>query len=187
MGFFLSGCIWGHQCSNAESVLPVRTCARGNQQLGRELFDAWRKETTLSVQIHSWDYLTSKYCLHSSLIFPCFPPSTLFPLPWESTARKVLDHSVLILPCEPAILQGQGGGRVACLYCSKIGLHYITLPFWPLPYMKPCCRSALCDRSCFWSPCFWELLRSKRTRQKRLLLVSLDEGEPHPGRTELLK
>lgn len=40
MGFSLSGWVWGHQRSNAEGVLPVRTCARGNQQLGRELSDA---------------------------------------------------------------------------------------------------------------------------------------------------
>lgn len=81
MGFSLSGWVWGHQCSNTESVLPVRTYARGNQRLGRELFDARRKETTLPVQIHSWDYLTSEYCLHPTLIFACSPPSPLFPLP----------------------------------------------------------------------------------------------------------
>lgn len=125
-----------------------------------------REETTLPVEIHSWDYPTSKYCLRSSLIIPLSPTSMLFPLAWESTVRKVSDHSVLSLPCEPVILQGRGGGRVPCLYCSRIQLHYITLPFWPLPYIMSCCHSALCDQSGFWNPCFWDSLRNKGQESK---------------------
>lgn len=157
---------WPGECGgNTAVTFAVRPCATGKTSNSRVI--VWyvkkRKETTLPEQIHSWEYLTSKYCLSSILVFPWSPPSMLFPIPWESAARKVSVHSVLSLPCEPAILQGQGGGRVACLYCSKI-YH----PLLPLPYIKTCCHSALYDRSCFWNPCFREPLKSKgkRARQK---------------------
>lgn len=83
MGFSLTGWVWGQQCSNAESVLAVRACATGKPSNWQSIVRCMkkRKETTLPVRIHSWDYPTSKYWLHSSLIFPCSPPCMLFSLP----------------------------------------------------------------------------------------------------------